>query len=127
MFEQRLREVQAAYGAEDVAGLRRLATPQMASHFASELSENARRGIVNRLSDVRLLQGDLAEAWGERGSDFATVAMRYSLIDVNVDRATGRIVSGSPTAPQEVTEVWTFTRPTGAGPAAWQLSAIQQA
>jgi len=36
-------------------------------------------------------------------------------------------VSGSPTQPQEVTEVWTFVRRAGGSPADWKLSAIQQA
>ncbi|MBV9246774.1 MAG: TIM44-like domain-containing protein [Methylobacteriaceae bacterium] len=126
-FQQLLGEVQAAYGAEDTAGLRRLASPQMVAHFAAEISENARRGVTNRLSDVTLLQGDLAEAWREGGSDFATVAMRFSLVDTMVERSTGRLVAGNPSTPQEVTEVWTFARPAGSGPSEWRLSAIQQA
>jgi predicted lipid-binding transport protein (Tim44 family) len=76
---------------------------------------------VNRVSDVKLLQGDLAEAWRESNSEYATVAMRFSLNDTMVDRASGRVVEGGP---QEVTETWTFRR-TSSGP--WILSAIQQA
>ena len=76
---------------------------------------------------VHLVSGDLSEAWREGNSDFATVAMRFSLIDVTMDQRTNQIVSGDASAPQNVTEVWTFTRPTGAGPQAWMLSAIQQA
>ncbi|WP_246725042.1 Tim44 domain-containing protein [Beijerinckia sp. L45] len=124
-FEQRLGEIQGVYSAEDVNGLRRLATPEMASHFAEELAGNSRQGVVNRLSDVKLLQGDLAEAWREGSTDYATVAMKFSLIDAMVERATGRVVGGSATAPQTVTELWTFVRPAGAGNA-WVLSAIQQ-
>jgi len=119
--------VQAAYGDQDIDRLRRLATPDMAGHFAQEIADNARQGFVNRPSDVRLLQGDLAEAWSEGGSDFATLAMRYSLVDMNVDRATGRLLPGSSPAPQEVTEVWTFVKPAGSPPQNWRLSAIQQA
>ena len=52
----------------------------------------------------------------------ATVAMRFSMVDKNVDRLTGRVVEGSD-QPVEVTEVWTFVRPRGAN---WELSAIQQ-
>ena len=46
------------------------------------------RGVVNRISDVKLLQGDLAEAWREGDTDYATVAMRYALNDTYVDPAT---------------------------------------
>lgn len=126
-FERRLGEIQAVYGAEDIAALRRLATPDMVSHFADELAANARQGVVNRLSDVKLLQGDLSEAWREGATEFATVAMRFSLVDTMVDRASGRIVAGNPTQPDVVTELWTFMRPAGTGPQAWVLSAIQQA
>ena len=52
--------------------------------------ENASRGVVNQISDVKLLQGDLSEAWSEVNDEYATVAMRYSLNDKIVDRASGR-------------------------------------
>jgi predicted lipid-binding transport protein (Tim44 family) len=74
------------------------------------------------VSGTRLLQGDLAEAWREGDSDYATVAMRFSMVDRTVDRTTGRLVEGSE-QPVEATEVWTFLRPRGG---AWQVSAIQQ-
>jgi len=72
---------------------------------------------------VKLLQGDLAEAWREGDKEYASVAMRYSLVDRFVDRATGRVAEGNE-SPQEATEVWTFTRAPGGS---WLLSAIQQA
>ncbi len=58
------------------------------------------------------MQGDLAEAWREGDADYASVAMRYSMVDKTLDRATGRLVEGSE-QPMEVTEVWTFLRPRG--------------
>ncbi len=125
-FERRLGEVQAAYGGEDLGALRRLATPEMAAYFNEELAENRRRGVVNRLSGTKLLKGDLSEAWRENGSDYASVAMRYSLIDTMVEPASGRVVSGNPNVPDLVTEVWTFVRPAGMAPDTWMLSAIQQ-
>lgn len=126
-FERRLVESQAAYSNGDVAALRRVATPEMAGTFEQELAGNARQGVVNRLSDVRLLNGDLSEAWREGGDEYATVAMKFSLVDATLEERTGRLVSGNPTMPQDVTEVWTFARRAGAGPAGWTLSAIQQA
>ncbi len=126
-FEQRLVAVQNAFGQEDLARLRDLATPEMVSYFAEELAANQGNGVVNKVSDVKFLQGDLSEAWREPNAEYATVAMRYSLIDVMADRISGRIVSGDPAAPQQVTEVWTFRRPAGAVPGDWKLSAIQQA
>jgi len=119
-FERLLGEVQAAYSAEDLGKLRSLATPEMVSYFAEELSGNASNGVVNRVSDVKLLQGDLAEAWREGDAEYATVAMRYALNDTTVDRESGRVIEGGP---DEATEIWTFMRRRGGH---WLLSAIQQ-
>src|SRR5215467_13746553 len=119
-FEKILGEVQSAYSAEDLARLRRHVTPEMLSYFSEELSANASKGVVNRVSDVKLLQGDLAEAWREGDTDYATVAMRFSLNDETVDRDSGRVVQGGP---DEATEVWTFMRVRGGH---WLVSAIQQ-
>jgi predicted lipid-binding transport protein (Tim44 family) len=120
-FEKLLTGTQAAYSNEDLAALRALATPEMVSYFADDLANNSSRGVVNRISDVKLLQGDLAEAWREGGADYATVAMRFGVNDQTIDRASGRVVEGGP---QEVAEVWTFRRATSGGH--WQLAAIQQ-
>jgi predicted lipid-binding transport protein (Tim44 family) len=119
-FERLLGDAQAAYGREDLNALRTFATPEMVSYFSEDLAENASRGLVNRVSDVKLLQGDLSEAWREGGTEYATVAMRYSINDTMVERASGRVVEGGP---QQVVESWTFRRTAG-GP--WMLSAIQQ-
>jgi predicted lipid-binding transport protein (Tim44 family) len=122
-FERTLSEVQAAYGKDDRASLQRLLTPEMYGYIAEELDELARDGLVNRLEDVKLLQGDLSEAWSEDGEDYATVAMRYELKDAVVDRATGRLVQGDLERPIQATEFWTFTRRPGGE---WTASAIQQ-
>lgn len=122
-FERLLVGVQTAYGREDVDGLSRLATPEMLSYFSGDLADNKAKGVVNKVSDVALLQGDLSEAWREGNVEYATVAMRFSLIDVTLDRASGRVVEGDASRPTEATELWTFIRPLGG---AWNLSAIQQ-
>ncbi|QWG16902.1 39S ribosomal protein L45 [Bradyrhizobium sediminis] len=121
-FERLLGEVQAAWSNEDVEKLHTLATPEMVSYFSKDLEENKARNDVNKITDVKLLQGDLAEAWREGDTDYASVAMRFSLVDKTLERGTSRLVAGSDT-PTEATEVWTFVRPRGAN---WELSAIQQ-
>src|SRR6202163_93436 len=121
-FERLLSEIQAAWSNEDVAKLHTSATPEMVSYFTKDLEANRARNVINKVSDVKLLQGDLAEAWREGDTDYASVAMRFSLVDKTIDRASGRLVEGSE-QPSEVTEVWTFLRPRGAN---WELSAIQQ-
>src|SRR3954471_10792107 len=121
-FERLLGDIQAAWSNEDVNKLHTLASPEMVSYFTQDLQANNARGVVNKVSDVKLLQGDLAEAWREGDTDYASVAMRFSLVDKTIDRASGRVVEGSD-RPVEATEVWTFVRPRGAS---WELSAIQQ-
>lgn len=121
-FERLLGDVQAAWSNEDVEKLHKLATPEMVSYFTEDLAANKQQGVVNKTTDVKLLQGDLAEAWREGVTDYATVAMRFSLVDKTIDRASGKVVDGGD-QPVEATEVWTFTRRPGEG---WELSAIQQ-
>ena len=123
-FEQMLKDVQAAYAAEDYAALRKLTTPEAMSYLAEELSDNATSGVKNDVRDVQLLQGDLAEAWHEEGRDYATVAMLYSRIDVMRDRTTGKVIEGDENQATESTELWTFVRREGSE---WQVSAIQSA
>ncbi len=121
-FEQTLRDIQSAWTRADTPALQRLATPEMVGYFDQQLQELSRRGLRNAVSDVRLDRGDLSEAWSESGRDYATVAMRFSMIDVTTD-AGGRVVDGSPSERISVAELWTFVRARGGN---WILSAIQQ-
>ena len=121
-FERTLEDVQAAYSNEDVNRLGDLVTPEMLSYYAEELAANASRGVRNELADVKLLQGDLAEAWREGDDEYATVAMRYQQSDRLLDRKTGQVMESSE-QPDEGVEYWTFRRANG-GP--WMVSAIQQ-
>ncbi len=119
-LERLLGEVQTAYGAEDLGRLRSVVTPEMLSYFSEELAANASKGVINRISNVKLLQGDLAEAWREGETEYATVATRFSLDDEMIARDGGRVIQGGP---DEATEVWTFMRRRGGQ---WLVSAIQQ-
>lgn len=122
-FEALLGEVQDAFTREDHAGLRLLVTPEMVSYLSEELARNAHNGVRNEVSDVRLLQADIAESWSEGARDYATAAMRYEARDFMRDRSTGKIVEGDADAASETTELWTFMRENGQD---WKLSAIQQ-
>ena len=121
-FEQLLKNIQAAWTAQDLAALRAMATPEMVSYFSEQLSDQASRGVRNSVTDVRLEKGDLAEAWSEGSREYATVAMRFSMVDVTRD-STGRIVDGALAERVLATELWTFVRAPGGR---WLLSAIQQ-
>src|SRR3954465_13093211 len=121
-FERLLGEIQGAWSDEDVAKLNTLATPEMVSYFTKDLEQNKAQNDVNKTSDVKLLQGHLEKAWREAETGYASVVLRFSLVDKTLERGPGRPVAGSDT-PIEATEVWTFARRRGAH---WELSAIQQ-
>jgi predicted lipid-binding transport protein (Tim44 family) len=120
-FERLLDDIQTAYSTEDLSALRAKVTPEMLSYFSEQLAGNASRGLINRVTDVKLLKGDLAEAWREGITDYSTVAMNFALKDSMEERASGRTVEGGEQS--EVTELWTFMRARGGN---WLLSAIQQ-
>lgn len=123
-FERLLSEVQAAISDENVARLRQIATPEISGALEEEFAENARKGLIEKAAEVKLLQGDLAESWREDGYEYATVAMRFSLLTAMVERNGGRVVEGHATIPREVTEHWTFVRSRGGE---WKVAAIQPA
>lgn len=125
-FERLLVRIQDSYGREDIPALRAIATSEMASYFGEDIADNQKKGIQNLVSDAKLLQGDLSEAWREADAEFATVAMRFSVVSTDVERGTGRIMSGSSDRPIELTEIWTFVRRPGSNANGWKLSAIQQ-
>ena len=122
-FERLLMEVNTAWSRQDVTALRAVSTPEMTNYFAQDLRDLQTRGWRNETRDIRFEQGDLSEAWHEDGQDYATLAMRFSLLDATFDGA-GRVVEGSTTDRQTTTEIWTFVR--GAPSGRWLLSAIQQ-
>lgn len=121
-FQGMLSAVQDAWTRHDLQALSSLATPEMVSFFSEQLADQVSRGVRNEVTDVALLQGDLAQSWREQGREFATVAMRFSMIDVTRD-GSGRVVDGSPAEHTTATELWTFVRVPGGR---WLLSAIQQ-
>jgi Tim44-like domain len=61
-FEKLHGDIQTAYGREDVEQIGALTTPEILSHFSEEISNTAKQGLRNEVSDVKLLQGDLSEA-----------------------------------------------------------------
>jgi len=121
-FDRTLHDVQAAWTAQDLNAMRNSATPEMIGYFSEQLADQASRGLRNSVTHVKLEQGDLAEAWSEGGREYATVAMRFSMLDVTRDSG-GRIVDGDVATRSMATELWTFVRASGGH---WLLSAIQQ-
>lgn len=123
LFEQRLGQLQDSYSREDYDGLRRIATPEVVGYLSEELGQAAAKGLRNEVFDVKLLSGDVAEAWREGADEYVTVALKYESRDVMRERATGKLVSGEDRV-MERSEVWTFVRHNRGD---WLISAIQGA
>lgn len=120
--------VQEAWSRGDLGRMRQLMTPEMVGYFSEELTRNASQGVQNIVSNVRLLKGDVTEAWEEGDLQYATAYMRWRAIDhvVRLGHAPGmpdQMIRGDPRVPVEEEEVWTFVRRRGGN---WLLSAIQQ-
>ena len=89
----------------------------MLSYFSEQLADNASRGLINRVADVKLLQGDLAEAWREGDTDrLCDRGHEICAQKQHGEARSGRSVEGG--EQNEVTELWTFMR------ARWQLAAL---
>lgn len=128
-FQQALIDIQSAWSHQDVAGLRRLVTPEMLEYFSAGLAEQASEGVANRVEDVVLGRAEVRESWSEGATQYATVSLSWSAKDYRVSLGKqpdeqGYVVEGSAELPVETTEVWTFMR---FGTGKWLLSAIQQA
>jgi predicted lipid-binding transport protein (Tim44 family) len=127
-FSTLLVNIQDAWSHTDLSRLRQFVTPEMLGYFSELLSANSSQGVVNRVEQVKLLDGSLSQAWHEYGMDYASTRIRFSALDymIRLDHRDGdpqAVVSGSLVSPVEAVEMWTFVRSTGGH---WLLSAIQQ-
>jgi hypothetical protein len=127
-FQALLVEIQAAWGKQDLAALRRYVTPEMLSYFSVALAEQASRELVNHVEEVALGQAEMQESWTEGATQYATAKLRWTARDYTVSLKKqqgepGHVVDGSKDTPAETTEVWTFMRHQQGK---WLLSAIQQ-
>lgn len=115
--------VQQAIGMRELAGVREYLTPEMATVLQAQCDGLRSARQTNRVERLEIRRAEVSEAWQEGGQDYVTVLVAAAMLDYTVDDATGAVVEGSRTAPQEIEDFWTFTRPVGNTP--WKLSAIQ--
>jgi predicted lipid-binding transport protein (Tim44 family) len=118
-----LAGIQDAWSQGDLAKMRRYVTPEMLGYFNEQLSDQASRGVQNKIEDVQLLKGDVEEAWAEDNFEYVSARLRWTARDYTVRIDDGRVVEGDANRPSEASEVWTFVRSRGGR---WLLSAIQQ-
>ncbi|MCX8501352.1 MAG: TIM44-like domain-containing protein [Alphaproteobacteria bacterium] len=125
-FGELLVAIQRAWSEGNLNRMRMMMTPEMLGYFTDEIASNTSRGIINKVEDVRLISGQVQQAWEEDGRQYATARISFAARDYNV-RLTpdGReeLVSGKPDRETVAEEMWTFVRANGGN---WLLSAIQQ-
>jgi predicted lipid-binding transport protein (Tim44 family) len=127
-FRQILIDVQTAWGKGDLAGLRRLVTPEMLFYFSTGLSENTSQEVENRVEDVHIVKAEVRETWMDDATQYATLLLQWTARDYTVSLAKrpgepGYVVEGNDHTPREAMETWTFMRYQSGK---WLLSAIQQ-
>ena len=115
--------VQQAIGMRELAGVREYLTPEMATVLQAQCDRLRSARQTNRVERLDIRRAEVSEAWQEGGQDYVTVFVAASMLDYTVDDASGAVVEGSRTVPQDVEDFWTFARPVGNNP--WMLSAIQ--
>lgn len=118
------REAQAAWTAQDIRAVRDRVTPEMYVELQAQCSQLRNIGHADRVERIEIT-AEITEAWQESGRDYATAHIDGSIVDYTVDEVTHSLVHGSRTAPRDIEEFWTFTRPAGLN--FWMLSAIQTA
>lgn len=122
-FAQILIDAQRAWSTGDLAGLRRLGTPEVVSWLSEDLTEYASRGERNLVEDVQLVRGEISEAWRDGNREFATAVLTYTARDHTVRVDTGAVVDGNPSTATQTTEAWTFVRAQGGK---WLVSAVER-
>ena len=121
-------KVQAAFANRDLSPLRDRMTPELYQLLDADVAELKRAGRVNHLDNIAVRDVEIAEAWRETGSVWATVRFRANLVDYTTDERSGAVVSGSRTEPVKFQELWSFVREVGFSATSneWRLSAIEQ-
>lgn len=124
-FAQILIAVQAAWSAQNIEELKKVATPEMAKYFSDALAQNISQGIANKIENIEVIDVNVAEAWREGEMEYATAIIEWSAFDymVNVNQNL-QIVEGNDKNLTMISEAWTFARYNSSG--SWILSAIAQ-
>ena len=118
-----LAGIQQAWSAGDIQALRQLATPEVVSWLADDLSRDASQGVRNIVDQVALLKGDVIESWRDGDVDYATAVLTFTSRDYTVRTDSGAVVDGNAQGTVESTEAWTFLRVPGGR---WLLSAVER-
>lgn len=117
--------IQEAWRDKDIGYMELLVTPEIEKVFADQMQELRAKNLVNYMRNIKLLEKSIIEAWIEKGHQYITVHLKFSMLDYTIN-TNGDVVEGSKDIPAETSELWTFMRDDGNPHAIWKLSAITQ-
>lgn len=112
--------MQAAWDAKDIADIRRFCTPDIASRIEADM---ASLGEGRALTEVAMLNAELADVWPESGYEWAAVSFDAMLREQSLDAA-GALTED---IRHEVREYWIFRHDPRLEDSTWFLAGIQQA
>ena len=119
-FESRVREsflaLQQAWSDQDWMKARPYETDALFQTHQYWIEAYRARGVVNELSRIEMGAIERVNLDTDPYFDAITVRVFASMIDVNREKATGKLLGGDPNRPRRFSEYWTFIRKVGFQP-----------
>ncbi|MCW5730246.1 MAG: Tim44 domain-containing protein [Alphaproteobacteria bacterium] len=111
-----------AFAHGDTAALKPLLSPDVFQSFAGAIAERNAADQTLTSTIIAIKSADIVEADLKGRVAEVTVKFVSDLINATHD-ATGKLISGSTTVPEEVTDIWTFARDLRSSDPNWTLVA----
>ena len=105
--------MQNAWTDGDISALRPYFTDALFTQFERQLAQKTAQGLVNHIDRISVQNVTLRGFRQESGADHIIVKVETRIVDYTVEKATGKIVSGSNTAERFMTYEWDMSRTTG--------------
>ena len=113
-----------AFDKGEIDRIRPFVGDEVEASFDAAVADRAKRGLTVTSSFVGIRELALAAAEFNPVTKRAEISIRFTGELIRAVRdSTGALVEGNATAIQRQREVWTFSRPMGAGDPNWQLTA----
>ena len=113
-----------AFDKGEIDRIRPFVGDEVEASFDAAVADRAKRGLTVTSSFVGIRELALAAAEFNPATKRAEISVRFTgELTRAVRDASGTVVEGNATAIQRQREIWTFSRPMGAGDPNWQLTA----
>ncbi|MBX3168632.1 MAG: Tim44 domain-containing protein [Candidatus Eremiobacteraeota bacterium] len=119
-FEARLVEIfmalQQAWSDQQWERARPYETDSLYQTHRYWIEAYQRQGVVNQLSQIKVLKIELCNIETDAYFDAVTVRIFASMIDITLEKSSGRRLGGNPNQPRVFSEYWTLIRKVGYQP-----------